>query len=169
MSHDLPTNHTLNTVWGGRLIYWTESRSQSKRAGLILVDHSEEERRKEKAKGKMKTLTILVLCAVSSVCLSTGDVADPAPSTEAADAAVFDSASSSASDSASSSASDSDSTSDSASSSASDSDSASDSASDSSSASSDSTSAEEVIMKRDLTYALMRKKRAAPANLTPLS
>ncbi|XP_023647528.2 bone gamma-carboxyglutamate (gla) protein, like [Paramormyrops kingsleyae] len=117
----------------------------------------------------MKTFAVLVICGAVSICLSTGDFADPDfPSAEVdvpdAPTPADSSASSSASDS---SASDS-SASDSASSSASDS--ASSSASDSSSASSSaSASAEEVLVKRDLASQLMKRKRRAAATAAALS
>ncbi|KAJ8416007.1 hypothetical protein AAFF_G00380290 [Aldrovandia affinis] len=111
----------------------------------------------------MKTFAVLVICAVLSICLSTGDVADPAPADDTDPSSVSDPASSLASDSSSSSASDS------SSSSASDSDSASDSASDSSSSSASSLaadSAEDVFVEKDQASTLMRKRRAAPVDLS---
>ncbi|GLD66382.1 osteocalcin 2-like protein [Lates japonicus] len=121
----------------------------------------------------MKTLTLLAICALLSVCWSMGAVEPEVVVDSSADAssaaAPADPAAASPDSSASSSASDSSSSSesDSASSSASDSNSSSDSSASDSNSSSDSSDPAPVV-KRDLAAVLLRRKRAAGGEFTPL-
>ncbi|XP_061081342.1 osteocalcin 2b-like [Conger conger] len=96
----------------------------------------------------MKTFFVLVACVLVSVCMSTGDIADPEPEPDpAADTAAANSTSSSTSDSSSH-------------------HSASDSSSSSSSAA-ETASAKEVFVEKDKASTFMRMKRAALADLSP--